>query len=179
MVLGMKKRIFVAIKISPELQEAILEWEKNYNRLPVRWVGGKNLHATLVPPWEEEDAERAKKVLEALKSKVGRFEIEFNKVEYGPHGQEPRLIWAEGRPPKVLVDLKERLEQLLGHRSDFRPWLMHLTLARFQPRDFSRFPVKQLNEEVFWRQEVGSFVLMESRLLPGGSDYEVLGEVEL
>jgi 2'-5' RNA ligase len=176
----MKKRIFVAVKISPELQEAILEWERNYNRLPVRWLAGKNLHVTLVPPREENDEniEKTKSVLKTFEGKIGQFEIEFNKVEYGPHSQEPRLIWAEGKSPKILVDFKEKLELLLDHKSDYRPWLMHLTLARFHPKDFVRFPIKNLDEKVHWLETVNSFVLMESRLLPDGAEYKILSRID-
>lgn len=172
-------RIFVAIPVSESLQGEILEWEKDYQRLPVRWLSGKNLHITLVPPWEENDWKETTEKLKSLGGTIGQFGIEFNKVEYGPYGREPRLIWAEGRPPKILLDLKGKLELLLGRKSDFHPWLMHLTLARFRPETFSSFSVKQLCEEVHWPEQVTSIVLMESHLLPDGSDYEVLEEIKL
>lgn len=169
----------MAVKISEELQEEILEWEKSYHRLPVRWLTGKNLHITLISPWESEDAERTKAALKTLEGKVGPFEMVFEKVEFGPHGQELRLIWAEGAAPKEMIVLKNELEKLLGLENNGRSFRLHLTLARFHPKDFVRFPVKKLDEKVFWRQKVKSFVLIESRLLPDGADYEVLEEVIL
>jgi 2'-5' RNA ligase len=176
----MKKRIFVAVPISEELQEEILEWEKNYRRLPVRWIAGKNLHVTLIPPWESEEAEKVSMILKTLEGKIGEsFEIVFERVCYGPRKEEPRLIWAEGKAPKEIQDLKTRVENILGQRPDGRPFKLHLTLARFNSRDFVKFPIKNLDEEVFWRQEVKSFVLMESRLLPEGAEYEVLEEIKL
>lgn len=175
----MVMRLFVAVPISENLQNEILEWEKSHQNLPVRWLKGKNLHITLIPPWEEENIEKIRATLKTFENKIGRFGIEFDKMEYGPHGREPRLIWAEGKPPKILLDLKGKLELLLGRKSDFRPWLMHLTLARFRPETFSSFTVKRLNEKVYWPEQVNSIVLMESHLLPDGSDYEVLERVFL
>ena len=156
-----------------------MKWEKNYWNLPVRWLKGKNLHITLIPPWEEENIEKIKVALKMIKGNVGPFEIVFEKVEFGPHFDKPRLIWAEGQPPKEIIDLKNKLEKTLGVRGDTRPFQLHLTLARFRPETFSSFPVKQLREEVYWLEQVTSIVLMESHLLPKGSDYEVLEEVKL
>jgi 2'-5' RNA ligase len=187
-------RLFVAIKISEELQEEILEWEKSWlsrfpegNRGssmtkssgPVRWVAGKNLHITLIPPWEEENIAGVGAILKTLEEKIGPFEMVLEKVEFGPHFDNPRLIWAEGKAPKEIQDLKIKVENVLGRKPDSRPFKLHLTLARFNSRDFVRFPIKNLDEEVFWKQEVKSIVLMESQLLPEGAEYEVLEEIRL
>lgn len=169
----------MAVKISEELQGEILGWEKIYARLPVRWLAGKNLHITLIPPWESEEAEKTKVALKTLEGKIGPFEMIFEKVEFGPRFDEPRLIWAEGAAPKEIQDLKIRVENVLGKEPENRPFKLHLTLARFRPKDFVRFPVKKLDEKVFWRQEVKSFVLMESHFLPDGSDYEILERIKL
>ena len=37
-------RVFVAVPISSELQKEILGWEGGFQKLPVRWLSGKNLH---------------------------------------------------------------------------------------------------------------------------------------
>ena len=46
-------RVFVAVPISNELQEKILEWEKFFPDLQVRWILGKNLNITLTQQWGE------------------------------------------------------------------------------------------------------------------------------
>ncbi len=175
----MTHRIFVAIPISEDLQNEILEWEKSYKNLPVKWLRGKNLHITLVPPWEEENVEKVKTVLKLVENRAEPLEVIFEKVEFGPHFDEPRLIWAEGQALKEIQNLKIEIENVLGREPESRPFKLHLTLARFRPKDFVMFPVKKLDEKVFWEQKVKSFVLMESRLLPDGADYDVLGEVIL
>lgn len=175
----MKRRIFVALPISTALQAEILEWEKRWKNLPVRWLASKNLHLTLVPPWYEENVDEIIARLESLRDIQKPFVLEFEKVTYGPDLRRPRLIWAEGKTPRELVELKTKTEKVLAQKPDSRPLLLHLTLARFRPEDFSSFPVKRLEEKVCWREEINSLVLMESRLSPLGADYETLVEVTL
>lgn len=175
-----KRRVFVAIGVSPKLQETIVEWEKNYQKLPVRWLAPKNLHITLIPPWYEENVEGVAKSLSFLEGKPGSFEMEFDKVTYGPDPRRPRLIWAEGKAPEKIVRLKSELEKMLTKEPEQRPFIrLHLTIARFRPEYFVNFPIKTLDEKVFWQDTVTSFVLMESHLSRSGADYEVLTEKKL
>jgi 2'-5' RNA ligase len=188
----MKKRIFVALPISKTLQGEILRWEENWRQLPARWLAGKNLHITLVPPWEESDVEsmeNVKKLLEVVSRKMPPFEISFGKVTYGPNpllpaGRQvsPRLIWAEGQAVKEIITLKNELKRRLGQKKqkpERRHFLLHLTLARFRPENFPAFPLKKLDESVSWRDDIRSFVLMESHLSQKDADYEVLAEFRL
>ncbi|HUZ93179.1 MAG TPA: RNA 2',3'-cyclic phosphodiesterase [Candidatus Paceibacterota bacterium] len=174
----MKKRIFAAIAISDSLQEEILRYEEKWNRLPVRWLQGKNLHLTLVPPWYGEVGETVASFANTAGSGVSA-ELTFQKVQYGPDEHRPRLVWAKGKAAKSIHDLKCRLEHLLEVKSEYRPWLPHLTIARFKPEDFSRFPVKKIDDAVSWSENVQSFVLMESSLSRSGAEYKILEEFKL
>ena len=175
----MEKRIFVAIPVSENLQDQVRSFADEYAELPVRWLRGKNLHITLIPPWHTEDAGVIGDQLKNIAGKFAPFSINFSRVLYGPNPRSPRLIWAEGKTPKELLDLKKELSKILGQAPDVRPFVLHMTLARFRPENFSKFPVKEINEEVNWSEEVNSIVLMESHLSPSGADYEVLERVEL
>jgi 2'-5' RNA ligase len=175
----MARRIFVALPISPALQNEILVWEQKFQNLPVRWVKGKNLHITLVPPWETDETDKIAKLLNGLKETIGKIDLKFDRVAFGPNLREPRLIWAEGNTPAPLVRLKSSLEVTLGREPDPRPFKLHLTLARFRSEHFQSFPTKTLNESVNWRDTATSFVLMESHLLPGGADYEIMEKISL
>lgn len=180
-------RVFIALPISEKLQDDVLDWEKNFlesfpgMRGQVRWLAGKNLHITIIPPWYENDVGGLSKKLASLRGKFNSFEIEFLKVAYGPSssGRNRRLIWAEGRAPEETLEIKSGLESFLGKSPEERPFKTHLTLARFRPETFSSFPVKNLDEDVFWRNKIDSFVLMESKLSPSGSDYEILEKIPL
>jgi len=172
-------RVFVAIPIPEGLQGEILAWEEKCRGLPVRWLKGKNLHVTLVPPWEEEAA-RVPEVLsrmgEAVHILKDSLTLSFSRVRFGPDPQRPRLIWAEGETPRALAVLARELHGRLGMAPEQRSFRLHLTLARFRPEDFASFPRRDLDEWVSWRMEAKAVMLMQSRLLRGGAEYEVLGE---
>ncbi len=186
----MKHRIFVAIPISEELQVKILEWEKQWlvattagkkaTADKIRWLAGKNLHITLIPPWyvSESELEKVKSKMEKV-SGIGSLELKFEKVEYGPNPKSPRLIWAAGPAPKRLLDLKLKIENFLGAEPEKRPFRLHLTLARFWEEGFPAFSIKNLDELVSWKEKVSYFVLMESYLSRTGADYEVLKTINL
>src|SRR3990167_9190161 len=114
-----------------------------------------------------------------LKGATGIIELNFSRVTFGPNPREPRLIWAEGSTTPQLLKLKSSLDVALGREPDPRPFKLHLTLARFRPENFHSCQSKTLNEAVAWRDTATSFVLMESHLLAGGADYEVLAEIPL
>jgi len=183
----MKRRVFVAIPISEPLQEEILNWENEcqkrgacpapFNRKGgVRWLAGKNLHLTLVPPWYEETIEDVVSRMQNVGDGLRSFDVTFKRVTYGPNPKRPRLIWAGGETPRQLLELKESVEKTLGVEPEKRPYRLHLTIARFRPENFSQFSIKQLDEKVRWEERVENFVLMESHLSRGGADYEVLKE---
>jgi 2'-5' RNA ligase len=167
-------RIFIAIKISQPLEEKIHDFAKAHANLPVRWLAGKNLHITLVPPWETQGVAGVAKQLEEI-TPAGPFEITFDHVSFGPEKNAPRLIWAMGKASDALFLLKDRVEAAVGAERR-RKFQMHATLARFKPHDFQNFPVQTLDERVHWSQPVTSFVIMESKLLPEGADYTILHE---
>ena len=169
----------MALPISALLQETILLWEAQYANLPVKWLSGKNLHVTLIPPWYEERMDAVRLKLQAFREMKASFGMEFSRVRFGPDEKNPRLIWTEGETPRELISLKDGIEEALGQHGEIRSFRLHLTLARFRPETFSSFPTKKLDERVEWRERPASFVLMESHLSPQGADYEVLEEIAL
>lgn len=182
----MKHRVFVALPISRELQNEILEWEKKFKSLAVRWLEGKNLHITLVPPFyaDEEEVEKLKNILEKITG-FGAFPIEFSRVTFGPEARRPRLIWAEGETSQELLNLRERTIEVLRStdpklqmhanlRREKRPLKLHLTLARFRPESFSSFGIQTLNEKVEWVEKVQKIALFESTLSRDGASYQII-----
>ncbi|MCK6462641.1 MAG: RNA 2',3'-cyclic phosphodiesterase [Candidatus Pacebacteria bacterium] len=171
------KRIFIAIPIPEDSQKEILDWinsKTELQKLPVRWLAGKNLHLTLVPPWRENDIESTTDKLKDAIKNFQPFEIEFARVRFGSNKNNPRLIWAEGVANTVLTEMKEKLENVFGVKNENRPWLPHLTMARFKPEDFGGFPIKNLDEKISWKVKTDNVVIMESKLSPNGADYEIL-----
>lgn len=147
----------------------------------MRWLEGKNLHITLIPPWYADEKEIGQVItaIEAVAAKNRGFEVEFRKITYGPDPRRPRLIWAEGPTPRQLTALKTGLENALDAQKEKRLFTPHLTLARFRPENFSSFPVKKLDEKIVWRENVEDVLLMESHLSASGADYEIIAEIAL
>lgn len=173
-------RIFAAIPISPFLQDIISSWQKDWPTLPVRWLKGKNLHVTVVPPWEENNIESAITSLRQLAGFLDEpLQLDFRRVTFGPNPREPRLIWATGESPSEIPKLLKDLAQALGQPLPDREFRLHLTLARFRSEQFTSFRIKKLDEPVNWLEKASSLVLMESHLLPQGAEYKVLAEVQL
>ncbi|MFH0891065.1 MAG: RNA 2',3'-cyclic phosphodiesterase [Candidatus Liptonbacteria bacterium] len=170
----MKKRLFLAIDMPAEIQAVVSEFFGAHENLRLRYLAGKNLHITLLPPWRDDDVG---KIVSDIRKRIptGReITINFDHVSFGPSTLAPRLIWAEGGAPRSLITLKEELEEVLGFKPEPSRFRMHLTLARFRPEEFAQFDVKELNERVDWQFKTKTFVLMESHLLPDSADYEVL-----
>lgn len=172
-------RIFIAIPISKKLQKEVKKYREFYPDLKIRWLEGKNLHITLIPPWEEKNVEKVKAVLRPLENKFSQFEIEFKSVFFGPNQYNPRLIWATGKAPEQIVKLKKDLESALKMPSGKNEFLLHLTLSRFRPEDFRNFSVKKINDEINWQDTANEFVIMRSHLSRSGADYEILKRFKL
>lgn len=181
----MARRIFIAIPISQKLRNKVFDWQKKFqpdfgksNKI-IRWLPEKNLHITLIPPWDEENPKKIAESLDKISGKFSPFEIRFDKINYGPDPIRPRLIWAWGRNPRMLSELKSKLENIPETPRGKRPFTLHLTLARFNPEDFNSFALKKLNEKVDWHETVDSIVLIESHLSSYGADYKILKKISL
>lgn len=176
----MKRRIFAAVELSEALRNEILSWQKEWRNLSVRWLQGKNLHITVAPPWyvDKNELENIKRKFKKATGCIKPFEIRFEAITYGPNPLLPRLIWATGKTPEEIINLKNCLETILGITPGKRPLLLHLTLARFRPEDFRSFSEQKLNEKIDWRDRINSCVLMESRLSRDGADYEILDTIK-
>lgn len=173
------KRIFIALPISEELKKWVSDWQNRHSDLPVRWIKEKNLHITIVPPWYTDNLNLVARQLEKIKNKFGQIELHFDKICIGPTSKNPRMIWLEGETPEILPKLKTHLEAVLGLKPEKRDFLLHLTIARFNPRDFHKFPLDPINEKISWDEKISSLVLMGSRLLPQGAEYEIIASIPL
>jgi 2'-5' RNA ligase len=171
-------RIFVGISLSPELQKKALGWQQKHAGLPVRFIAPKNLHITILPPWDEQNISSAIQKLHELSGKVKPFTITFTNISLGPTPKRPRLIWATGETPEELKKLKVSAEKSFN-ATDNKPFKLHTTLARLRTRDFDPELFKEIAQSVNWQQKVASIALMESSLLPTGADYKVFAESPL
>jgi 2'-5' RNA ligase len=173
-----KRRLFVGFPISSELARQVIEWQRVHTRLPARWVSGRNLHLTIIPPWEEDDPATLVKTIKDLSyPRPGALTFSFHTINFGPDPEEPRLIWATAETPAGFAEFKYRLEEGIWQPHDTRPLRPHLTIARFPAEDFRRFSQKVLAEPINWSLSVEEFVVYESRR--GGGDYQPLARFRL
>jgi 2'-5' RNA ligase len=75
----------------------------------------------------------------------------------------------EGAGAKLAGELGERLERIGAYRREQRPWLPHVTVARFREPPRLRPPLPELGEV-----SPSDAAVYVSRLRPGGALYEPL-----
>lgn len=180
------KRVFIGIKASNKIETQAALWRAGKSDWPVRWVGGNNLHLTLVPPFYCGDIDDvAKKIIGTghgpsidLKEEIP-IKIRYKTISFGPRPHNCRLIWAVGEASGGLVKLKKKIDELTGTKPDQRDFLPHLTLARFRPEDFRKMENKDLHDRIDWEEEINSIEIFESQLTPQGAEYTMLKSINI
>jgi len=176
----MAKRVFLGFLISAKLKKKILLWEEFQKKIfKYRWISARNLHLTLVPPWYTNDPNVIKDKLILLSHLANSIELRFSEVVYAPSSNNPRLIWAEGKTPRQVQELKKYLEILLDKRPESRPFLLHLTLARFNKVDYIKYCSQILDSKIDWQDEVKYLVLFASQLSSKGANYNPIFKINL
>ena len=167
-----KERLFFALWPDPGLQEALAgKARETLGRRRARLTPAANLHITLAFLGETGAEARAcaERVAGGLDGEP--FTLVLDRLGYwGRRG----LLWAgPNTVPAPLADLAEELGRALedcGFERERRPFRPHLTLARKAPKLPSRMALDPLE----WPVE--RFVLVASRLGPGGPEYGIVGE---
>jgi len=173
----MPHRLFIAIPVSPDLGYRITQWQEQHQDLPVKWIGAKDLHITLIPPWQDEHPDELIERLGKFNSPAFMKPAQFEHVRSGPTRFNPRLLWALGEATPDLLKLKKEVEHTLAFEPDNRPFKLHLTLARFASGREIPFFLKRFHDRVSWTQPLDRIALYESHIDPaGGVTYDILAE---
>jgi len=182
-------RIFIAVNLPAPIKKKLLEFQRQWADLPVRWTKEPSLHITLVfigYVGNDEMLEICKLARQAVK-KNQPFEIKLKRISLGPSSRPPRLIWIEGEENPALAQLKNNLEDALlnsttsgYNHQETRHFRVHITLARIRQEEWRRLPNKpEIDQEVSLFFPVESIEVMESRLLKDGAEYTVLESIKL
>ncbi len=171
-------RLFLALRPPEQFLDAVEAWQAA-ELDGVRLVPREHLHVTLAFLGHR-PAEELPVILEALRAAVGGVaeEIRLTPTRY----RETRsvgmlLLEDEGRRAIALADdLQGRLEALGVYRRERRPWLPHLTVARFRARKGLRPGLENIRTHVLIPSDGSAYL---SRLRPGGAQYEILENVAL
>jgi 2'-5' RNA ligase len=170
-------RIFVAIKITPEIADELAQMARGLERFPVRLVAPVDIHLTLVPPWNETSIPNAVEKLRRMADNFGAFALLFQRIGYGPEPRRPRFLWAECAAGQEVADLRAALLLTFG-QADERPFRPHVTLARIRGNGAAVARKHPIDRDVSLMQRIESIELMQSPL-PGGSGYKVIASLPL
>lgn len=185
-------RLFAAIDLSPETQEAMAAEQKRIAAslgsaaAPLKWVRPDHAHLTLVFLGEVEAA-RVPSLVDTVGKdvEVPPFDIVFSGIGVFPRHGAPRVLWigidaGGSQLSAVQIELTARVSArgIPIEARDFHP---HLTLARWtrsRPPDHPRALAVGRSGAIA-RQRVEWATLYESRLSPSGATYVPLTRANL
>lgn len=175
-----KHRIFVALNTDNQLKRKMLNWQEKWPNLEARWTKEDSLHLTLVFIGQATDEELVEvcQIAKAVGKNHDCFNIDMDRVCYGPPKGQPRMIWAQGPINEALVNLKNDLDDHLSSnflKKENRPFRPHITLARLK----NNKNLPEIEESVDWHFPVDSIEVIKSKLQKNGARYTVLESVQL
>jgi 2'-5' RNA ligase len=168
-------RLFLALRLPDDVLEEIERWQRT--QLPnVRVLPHEHLHVTLAFLGHRPAGELAGIVGALRDAAAGVEEIRLTAVRYRETPGVGMLVLEDegGRAALLAGDLQERLERLGVYRREGRPWLPHLTVARWRERP--RLRPEPPPRRTFVPSDAAAFL---SQLQPGGAVYRVLESVAL
>ena len=169
-------RLFLALRLPDDVLDAIERWQRAQFVGRVRVVSRDHLHVTLaflghVPAPELES------IVDALRDAAADAgEMRFTPARYRETRSVGMLVLEDDGERAALLagDVQERLERLGVYRREDRPWLPHLTVARW--REWPRLRLEPPPVGTFVPSDAAAYL---SRLHPDGARYEVLESVAL
>jgi len=170
-------RIFVGLKVTPEIAQQLTRLARCLGRAPLRLLPAGDIHLTIVPPWNEASVPDAVGNLRKALEGFGRFSLAFERLCYAPEPRRPRMLWAECAPNAEIVALRNALLSAFGQESE-RPFRPHVTLARIGINGRAAAEKNPVNQTLCLTQPVNSVELFRSPT-PGESGYEVVASLPL
>lgn len=168
-------RLFCGLQLPAATVEALAAWQREHLRT-VRIVPPENVHVTLcfLGSRPASDVPVVARELAAAAAAAGP--VRLRTVRYRETGSVAMIVCddAGGAGTAMAADLGARLEQLGVYRREQRPWLPHVTVARFRERPRLALAPPDLGEIGVVRA-----ALYSSSLRPGGALYHALETVAL
>jgi RNA 2',3'-cyclic 3'-phosphodiesterase len=169
-------RLFCALRLPDRVLDELVAWQTVHLPGSVRAVQRDNLHVTLAflgaRPAREVDAITGE--LAAAAGGAGAIELEAERYRESRSVGMVVLTDARGTATALAGDLAERLARLGVYRPEQRPWLPHVTVARFRERPRLEPPAPDLG-----RFGPSDAAVYSSVLQSRGAQYHVLESVGL
>ena len=181
-----KIRAFVALRLSPEVIEALAEFVGRISALGARvsWVKPANFHLTLRFLGDQVDIgkiETLKAELITVAAETSPFAIAARGIGAFPDWHNARVVWVGLESPELII-LAGRVEASAvkaGFEPERRPFAPHLTVGRvrgfYRWRETAR-ALGEWAEHDFGTSPIDSMTLYRSILAPEGSIYQALAE---
>jgi 2'-5' RNA ligase len=167
---GERIRLFCGLRLPDATVDALSHWQRAHLR-GVRVVPPDNLHVTLcfLGSRPASDVPAIARELAAAAARAGP--IRLRAARYRETGSVAMIVCDDvgGRGAALAADFGGRLERLRVYRAERRPWLPHVTVARFRERPRLGPPPPELGEV-----SPSDAAVYVSRLRPEGALYEPL-----
>jgi RNA 2',3'-cyclic 3'-phosphodiesterase len=170
-------RVFVGLKIAPEIAIKLAQFAAALEQSFVRPVAQTDIHLTLVPPWNENFIPEAIDKLRRVADEFRPFWLLFQHVGYGPRPTRPRLLWADCAATDDISALRTALLQVFG-QVDERPFQPHVTIARIRENGSAIARKHPIDQSLAIRQRVESVQLFRSPA-PSAKGYQVVASLRL
>jgi 2'-5' RNA ligase len=168
-------RLFLALRLPDGILDDVERWQRA-ELGGVRIVPREHLHVTLAFLGHRPAGE-----LESIVDVLRRGAAEAGEIRLAPSRyRETRSVGMlvleddGGQAGLLAADIQARLERLGVYRREGRPWLPHLTVARWRERP--RLRLEAPSTGTFVPSDAAAYL---SRLHPDGARYEVLESVAL
>jgi 2'-5' RNA ligase len=132
-------RAFIAIDLSPEIQQCLDEVLQNYKsqliNIPIRWVTASNIHLTL-KFLGDVSLSNLSLLTEMIQKEISthhQFDISVGGSGAFPNIRQPRVVWIGVEAPAELASIQNGIEvttSRLGYSREERAFSPHLTLGR-------------------------------------------------
>jgi 2'-5' RNA ligase len=169
-------RLFLALRLPEPVLDAVESWQRNA-LAGIRIVPREHLHVTLAFLGSRPAAE-LDRIVEALRAAAADAppDLRLAASRYRETRSAAMLVLGDldGGATRLAASVQGRLEALGAYRREGRPWLPHLTVARFRERP--RLEVEPPPMGTFVPSDAAAYL---SRLHPGGVQYVVLESVGL
>jgi 2'-5' RNA ligase len=168
------QRLFFALWPNQNVRSALAALSRATATTDCRPVRPENIHLTLAFLGSLVRAQREclEQAVDAIATPT--FELHLDRLGCWPR---PRILWVgTSATPSTLLRLVDALKEALrrcGLQPEERPFQTHVTLAR----KFSGRRVTQPIDPILWK--AAELCLVESRTLPQGVRYEVVGRWRL
>ncbi|MFQ6082383.1 MAG: RNA 2',3'-cyclic phosphodiesterase [Candidatus Aminicenantia bacterium] len=180
-------RLFVAIDLTPEIKNRLLQLIENLKKKKarVKWIIPNGMHLTIkfLGETSPEKLELIKEILAKISKKFKPFYLILKKTGYFPEkSKKPRVLWVGVEADPTLYALKKELEKefhKIGYLEEAREFIPHLTLGRVKFPNEIESTIEELDRyknSFFGEIRVKKIILFQSILKPEGAEYIPLAE---